>query len=151
MRVSRRSWHYRWFQFLVRPFAATPDAHGWTWWFLGALQVFAAYGEPRRGEARLPPSLCGYFWSLVALTALVPMLVFSLVVTFVVGAVAAGFGFVAVSAFRTARGALRGSRRGGRRLLGRPAAPQRERFPNPVVEYVKARKRRVCPLIDVVD
>jgi len=127
MRVSRHSWHYR----------------------LWRVEQMKAH----------PTSLCPYFWAVVArlvvclLGAAIPI---ALVVLYVVAwinhpaetavdtAVIAGGGVSLVAAIALSEWS---DRRRQRRLYG----PTVIREPNVFTSFVKAKKERVCPRIELVD
>jgi len=78
-----------------------------------------------------PQSLCGYFWSTATLTALVPVLTLILLAS----APLIGLGLVAFWLHDRYR-------------LWRP---KQYKEPSLVRQYVKARKQKVCPLIELTD
>jgi len=134
LRVRKNSWHY------------------WLW-RLG------------RDEDSRPRNLCKYFWHIALLKVLLPAILASFVllgvtalgwliwghpvefgigVLLLVGLVAAAIGLVK----------LTGSYVEHRRdlALTRPAKPSKpKKEPNIVFAFLKARKRKMCPLIEVVE
>ena len=139
MQVSEQSWHLRYVRFMD----ASP-----------------------RGEPYVPRDLCSYFWTVVALVAL-PTLVGLAVLTVIVFG-----GFQLYEAFRdnfwttslivgiaigipiTITAVILAIRSIVRWRSGRPVRvkkPKRKKEPGLVRSYLSAKKRRVCPLIEVVE
>jgi hypothetical protein len=128
MKVSRRSWHYRLHVF------------GFTVFNLMDYGPFA-YARGRRYEHQ-PNSLCGYFWSTLALLWLTPILA---ICTLIVVIAAAIVGATSVVADKTHN-------------VYRTIRPKAEVEPNPepqppglILSYMKARKQKVCPIIELTD
>lgn len=137
MRVHKKSWHYR-------------------LWKLG------------RKETSQPRDLCRYFWHLVLLKLLIPGIIAACVL-FAVGTLiwviashlyissivlCAAIALVGLTFFLVWAVDKLIERHRMKRLLAppkpaKPAKPPKE--PSVFWTYVKARKRKVCPLITVVD
>lgn len=130
MKVSRNSWHYRLWKYGREPYG----------------------GEPR--------DLCRYFWHILLMKILVPIVVIGLVITGIVAilvsvwnhpldaAIVVGIALglvvllVAVGYFHQRREDREEERRNS-------GAPRKE--PGLARQYLAARKRKLCPLIEVVD
>jgi predicted RND superfamily exporter protein len=134
MKVKKSSWHYRLWKF----------------------------GRDGKSE---PRDLCRYFWHLALVKILLPvaagfMIVVGFItlawiiatnlvitaVTIVVGLILAGLVVLGVKLIQ--RSSERAKQRKREKALKGPEPPK---DPSPFWEYLKARKRKVCPLIQVVD
>lgn len=121
MNISRKSWHYRMHVALFTIFNL--DRFG-----------PRAYLRGARFEHQ-PKTLCGYFWSTLTLTALLPLFVLiSILIVLPIAAVIIGLE-KAHDSYRRAR-----------------PRPEGKPYKTDVFfEYVGARKKKVCPLLTVVD
>lgn len=121
MKVSKKSWHYRLHNAVISLYVFCHDGPEGPWRFIT--------GE-RTNHA--PKSLCGYFWSTLVLTLFLPVFVLFFAI-----AVAIVFGVVVPLS----------------RLWAtyRHFRPKKVATGDPLVRtWVKARKAKVCPQIELV-
>lgn len=132
MVISRKSWHYRIYNFLRNVYGQGP-----------ALIIdFIDRDRKIFWKTFYPTSLCSYFWSVVAMVIFSPIMVILLALTLAGGVV---FGLGALLYFYI----LRPIGRTTAQALGRD--PNRVNKPGVLTEFVKAKKGRYCPQIFLGD
>jgi fatty acid desaturase len=123
MKVSRKSWHYRLHVFV------------WTMFDLDHGGPIAYFEDGYRNNHK-PRSLCTYFWSTAILTLLFPIWGFLLLLVLLILSV---IFLLVIWPHRKYRSV-------------RPKAPSaKNKEPGLVKSFVKAKKSKVCPLIEVTD
>jgi len=132
MKVSRASWHYK----------------VWNWFHNDS------YGTRPRKE---PKNLCQYFWGIVGPSAMMSFMGLSILSLIGVGLWVA-FTQHTITALVVTFAIIGGSSacylgyRLDKWLKARPGKPpQPEVEPGPFRAYLRARKEKVCPLIEVID
>lgn len=128
VKISERSWHLRY----VR------------WWDgVGNRASDLIYRDPDQPpKPYTPTNLCGYFWMV---TLIGPGMFFWLLTFFPAVFV---LKYVGLLVFWGVMALIRGVRSLFHAV--RPSKAETSNEPNLFVEYVKAKKRRICPLIEVV-
>lgn len=159
MKISKRSWHYKLHKFVRQPL---PER---------AQKPWDLFKPSMRSEPTLPKSLCGYFWLTLAMAVLyVPIMVLLAAAAIVVGV---GYLLIYLPIVRPIishkerkRDELRAAEDEiwKRWTDGRITAAERDRLldelyegtkkqkqPGLLRQFVRASKRKVCPLIEVAD
>jgi hypothetical protein len=136
MKVRRSSWHYRLYRYVHNTSKGPAYANPWT-------------KRVRTDPTDLPSSLCPYAWSIFlglvgCLVLAILVVAFSWLIALVY---AAAFVYHLVDDGLTAR-RLRKMKPDKAK---REPEPPKEKKPSIVAEYVKAKKERVCPTIELVD
>ena len=133
MKVSRNSWHYRLYRFWYNVWRGFSDAPG-------PRDYLDAVKHPQRRDPQ-PKNLCRYFWwcLLNVVFGWLAFLVAWLVIAVVFAVV------MPIAWFH--------DRRQAKRALKQPSPPPqpKEKHPSPFAEFVRARKKKVCPMIELVD
>lgn len=135
MKVSRRKWHYRWYNRWMNVWGAFGDE--------GPIKAaMTLVGREKYGRNYTPKSLCTYFWwcALAGPLTLVALSVVSLLI-----AVFLLF-FIPIM-----WGKDKIADRNRRRRHERGLHPKPEKGPSMLTVFVKSKKQRVCPTIELVD
>lgn len=146
MKVSKTSWHYRLYVFAQMTWRWETYEGPFTFWQLllrkESLDVSGRYA---------PKNLCRYFWAVVGhLTiGLVICLVFGVII-----AILAPFVWVILtyidSGFHEGR-VKKAKEKKRAKLAAQEAAGEKEKTPGLLRSFLKARKQKVCPIIELVD
>lgn len=133
MKVSRSSWHYKLYNFLWN---AWEKAGGMGW----VVDYVTERRKPRLHAQHYPNSLCAYFWFVVLSLIGVPALFLSL--TFVTLLCSPFLVLVLLTIYIT-------DKRDERRKANGTYNKYKE--PGLLSQFVKAKKSKVCPVIELVD
>lgn len=137
MRVSRKSWHYKLYRYI----------HNIT----KGPRYLNPFATVTRTDAPLPSSLCPYVWMIFL------GLVGTAVIALLLAAGAAPFGiawfaYIGISwLIQRMRAIPWPFHRKQREPRTSSDKPRKEPRPSLVIEFVKAHKQKVCPMVELVD
>ena len=139
MQISRKSWHYRLYNFNWNFWKDFPE-----YWFQTVASKFG--GDKPWPHEYHPKSLCRYFWFTLLSTLVAPIValaMFFFLFVILLGALPV-LGVMYLWDDAHAYGRQRRWAQSGGPQTTKPRAGL-------VVEYIKARKQKVCPIIELVD
>jgi len=135
-KIRKNKWHYRLYKFW------------WAIWdgddpfiFFEVLLRRKNWRDYSRSD-REPTSLCPYFWFVVLNTLFLPLLLSLLMIVLVVATICVS-PFFLLSEIK--------DRRRKRRIAQGKVKPQKPKQPSMLKTFIRAKKRKVCPLIEIVD
>lgn len=135
MKVSRRKWHYRWYNRWMNVWDAFGDG--------GPIKAAKTLiGREKHGRNFEPKSLCTYFWwcVLAGPVSLVALSVVSLVI---------GVFLLIIVPIMWIKDKIHDRKVRRREEQGLHPKPEKE--PSMLTVFVKSRKQKVCPRIELVD
>lgn len=160
MKIKRNSWHFRLYAHMRSPYERDPilgqsKFFGWVLFPLTMVRLFRPIPADVREDIEYlaPRSLCGYFW-LNVLLLLLNVILWPL--SFILVAVCVAPYAVILAVVLGIVGIYRGIESLiWKRKQAKRAKAQAKGLPEPepsiVLEFMKAKKRRVCPLLTYED
>ena len=134
MRVSRKSWHFRLYITLISFWTEGPDI------------VRGARSSHR------PKNLCRYFWTIVAMFLSTPLwALLALLFAIVLYCVLIPIVWLWEDVLGPGRMRRQEKRKAKRAALRAQRMNMPPKEPGIVISYLKARKQKACPIIEVVD
>lgn len=134
MKISRRSWHFRLYIGLISLWSEGTD-----------------FFEGARSTHR-PKNLCRYFWTIMVMLISIPIWsVLALAFSFIVGIILVGEWIYRTDTWGKWRRRRRRRDTKCARRLRFEDKERAEKEPSLLVSYIKARKQKACPLIEVVE
>lgn len=131
--ISKSSWHYKLYRYIGNVLEGPEYLNPWT--------------KAKRKDKALPKSLCPYAWTiflgLVGTVALMPIWLLAFTVVLIVTAV------IFVASWLNEHVSLSFPERAEK--PEKPEKPKRKKRPSLVASYMKARKQKVCPMIELGD
>ena len=144
MIVSKKDWHYKLYAFWMT--CLNFDRNG-------PLMLYdLILRKESLDQPNTPPDLCRYFWSIVGLTIvsiiIFPILTALVAIVFLVGGILY-LGTLPVRKYRASE--THRVRQGKRKQARHEAYLRRQENPGLIWTFIKSKKHRVCPLIELID